>query len=82
MVLGMVHNGASCHKSNVIQNLSNRTNVIKLKCPGNSLNLNPIENLLEIIKNRVVVKVLSSSEALTEAVKEVLTKETRLTTVT
>lgn len=80
MVLGMVHNGSSCHKSKVIQNLLNRTNVIKLNCPGNSPNLNPIENLLEIIKSRVVVKVRSSSEALTETIKEAT--ETRLTTVT
>lgn len=70
-----MHDGAPCHRSKVVQNFLAKIKVSTLDWPGNSPDLNPIENLWEIVKKKVADKQPSSIESLKEAIKEVWIKE-------
>ena len=52
-----------------------RNDVATLRWPRNSPDLNPIENLQEILKNKVAEKQTSSAGALNHVIKEVWLKK-------
>ena len=70
-----MHDGAPCHRSKIVKQFLSEKNVATLGWPGNSPDLNPIENLWEILKNKVAEKQPSSAGALNHAIKEVWVKE-------
>jgi len=58
-----------------VQNFLAKIKGSTLNWPGNSPDLNPIENLWEILKKKFADKQPSSIESLKEAIKEVWIKE-------
>ena len=70
-----MQDGAPCHCSKVAKNFLDSNNINLLKCPGNSLDLNPIENSWTNMKNKVSEKQSLSGAELVKAIKEVWVKE-------
>ena len=60
-----------CHRSKVITEFLKKNNIYVLEWPGNSPDLNPIDNLLTVIKDKVAYKQPSSADNLIQAIKEV-----------
>jgi len=48
-----MHDGAPAHKSKIVTKFLNDNNINVLKWPGNSPDLNPIENAWNYLKNKV-----------------------------
>lgn len=48
-----MHDGAPCHKAKVVQTFLNQNNVEVLDWPGNSPDMNPIENVWAVIKSEL-----------------------------
>ena len=69
-----MQDGTPCHCSKVTKNFLNSNNVNLLEWPGNSPDLNPIENLWTNIKNKVSEKQPLSGAELVKAIKESLDK--------
>ena len=67
--------GAPCHRSKVATIFLAKNKVKVLDWPGNSPDLNPIENLLTNLKDKVGERQLSSAKDLVEVIKEVWVKE-------
>ena len=66
--------GAPCHRSKVATDfLKNKISV--LEWPGNSPDINPIENLWTIMKDKVADKQPSSAQNLKQAIKDVWVTE-------
>ena len=51
-----MHYGAPCHWSRVVKKFLEEKNIRQLDWPGNSPDLNPIENLWMLLKNKVSEK--------------------------
>jgi len=66
-----MHNGASDHQSKVVKNFLNQNHIQNLSWPGNSLDLNPIENLWNLTKKKLSEKNSSNLDALQTATKDV-----------
>jgi len=60
------HDSAPCHKSRVVTKYLEENNVKVLDWPGNSPDLNPIENLWAILKKRLAKQDCSSKTRLIE----------------
>ena len=69
-----MENGAPCHRSKLVT-IFLKKEVKVLDWPGNSPDLNPIENLWTVMKDKVVEKQPSSLPDLCRAIKEVWVKE-------
>ena len=69
-----MQDGAPCHRSKVAKNFLD-SNIDLLEWPGNSPDLNPIENLCTNMKNKVSEKRSLSGAELAKAIKEVWVKE-------
>ena len=70
-----MQDGAPCHRSKIVKKFLGENNVVTLDWPGNSPDLNPIENLWSKMKDLVAEKQPSSGKALTETIKEVWVKK-------
>ena len=70
-----MQDGAPCHRSKIVKKILGENNVVTLDWPGNSPDLNPIENLWSKMKDLVAKKQPSSGKALTETIKEVWVKK-------
>ena len=66
-----MQDGAPCHRFTIVKKFLGDNNVVTLDWPGNSPDLNPIENLWSKIKDLVAEKQPSSGKALTKTIKEV-----------
>ena len=65
-----MHDGAPCHKAKIVTKWLNDNRIRVLHWPGNSPELNPIENLWLIIKNKVECHDTGSLPKLTEAMSK------------
>ena len=66
-----MHDGAPCHKAKIVTKWLNDNRIRVLDWPGNSPELNPIENLWLIIKNKVEYHDTGSLPKLAETIKKV-----------
>ena len=70
-----MQDGAPCHRSKLVTIFLKKKKVKVLDWPGNSPDLNPIEHLWAVIKDKVAEKQPSSLPDLCRAIKEVWVKE-------
>lgn len=64
-----MHDGAPCHRSRTVKDFLNQANVTVLDWPGNSPDLNPIENLWTVLKDKVADKQPACLESMIAAIK-------------
>ena len=48
-----MHDGAPCHRANIVKNWLQGRGITTMEWPGNSPDLNPIENAWHVMKNKV-----------------------------
>ena len=65
-----MHDGAPSHRSKVVQSFLDQQRINMLEWPGNSPDLNPIENLWSTMKRKVAEQQPSSLLELQHAIKE------------
>ena len=70
-----MHDGAPCHRSKAVKEFLEQGNVQVLDWPGNSPDLNPIENLWNSMKAKVAEKYPSNLNELQQVIKEVWVQE-------
>jgi hypothetical protein len=70
-----LHHGAPCHASKHIKDILAEQHFLVIDWPGNSPDLNPIENWWNHLKNLLKKKDVSSIPKLTAAIRQLLTEE-------
>ena len=70
-----IYDGAPYHKSRLVRKYLDSQHIKALDWPGNSHDLNPIENLWALINAKVSEKQPSSLEALQKVIKKVWVHE-------
>jgi len=68
-----MHDGAPCHRSKIVTDYLASQNIQVLEWPGNSPDLNPIENLWSTMKDKVAERQPSSQGDLVTVIKQVWT---------
>ena len=64
-----MHNGAPCHQTKLVKIFLEQESIQMSEWPGNSPDLNPIENRMDIMKNKVLEKDPTSLSALQLAIE-------------
>lgn len=59
-----MHDGAPCHRSKVVNQYLTEKNVTVLDWPGNSPDMNPIENIWGVLKQRLACERITSKQEL------------------
>ena len=70
-----MQDGAPCHRAKIVTQFLKPKKIRILDWPGNSPDLNPIENLWSILKDKVSEKQPTSAKMLEQAIKEVWVRE-------
>ena len=70
-----MQDGAPCHRAKIVTQFLKSKKIRILDWPGNSPDLNPIENLWSILKDKVSKKQPTSAKMLEQAIKEVWVRE-------
>ena len=70
-----MHDGVPCHRSKIVKKFLKENHVTPLDWPGNSSDLNPIENLWAKMKDLVAENQPFGGKALIETIKEEWVKE-------
>ena len=66
---------APCHRSHLVSEFKERSGIRSLYCPGNSPDLNPIENLWGIIKSKIGRNLIKNKDLLREKIRQVWQNE-------
>lgn len=74
-----MQDGAPCHTAKSVKAFLQERNIPLLSWPGNSPDMNPIENIWELVKRRVSSEVITSKQKLIERVIEVWCRDPELT---
>jgi transposase len=61
-----MQDGAPCHTAKSVTAFLDRQNIPLLKWPGNSPDMNPIENIWELVKRRVSTDLITTKQQLIE----------------
>lgn len=66
-----MHDGAPCHQAKTIKSFLNTKEISVLPWPGNSPDMNPIENLWAIVKNRMKKEKITTKTRLIETLIQI-----------
>ena len=77
-----MQDSAPCHYSKLVFDFSYEKEYKALDWPDNSLDLNPIENLWTILKDKVADEQLTNAKDLETSIKHILTQNLQLNTAT
>ena len=70
-----MQDGAPCHRAKIVAQFLKAQKINILDWPGNSSDLNPIENLWTILKNKVSERQPTNAKMLEQAIKEVWVRD-------
>ena len=70
-----MHDGALCHKTKVVTKMLADKGIRVLEWPGNSPDLNPIENVWGYMKRKLKPTDITSVPKLTKVIQEIWTRE-------
>lgn len=73
-----MHDSAPCHKARSVTSFLEEKNIRMLPRPGNSPDMNPIENLWEITKREIAKEMVTTKTRLIEKLIEVWHHNTRI----
>lgn len=77
-----MQDGAPCHTAKSVKAFLASKNIPLLDWPGNSPDMNPIENLWELVKRKVSADIITSKQKLIERLIEVWCRDPEVTALT